>query len=136
MRQALGPGALGRPRGIGWRGRWEGGLGWGIHVNPWLICVNVWQNPLNCCEVISLQLIKMKKKKKSFSKSSLVFSQSFESSLDSCLSSMVSLCQDTKELSRCLTWRSLSDLVHHPGAFIDTVFNPHSSEREVLLSSF
>ena len=30
MRQVLGPGALGRPRGIGWRGRWEGGLGWGI----------------------------------------------------------------------------------------------------------
>ena len=27
-------GALGRPRGIGWRGRWEGGLGWGTHVNP------------------------------------------------------------------------------------------------------
>ena len=24
MRQALGPGALGRPRGIRWRGRWEG----------------------------------------------------------------------------------------------------------------
>ena len=24
MRQALGPGALGRPRGIEWRGRWEG----------------------------------------------------------------------------------------------------------------
>ena len=33
-------GALGRPRGIGWRGRWEGGSGWGIHVNPWLIHVN------------------------------------------------------------------------------------------------
>ena len=30
MRQVLGPGALGRPRGIGWRGRWEGGSGWGI----------------------------------------------------------------------------------------------------------
>ena len=29
MRQVLGPGALGRPRGVGWRGRWEGGLGWG-----------------------------------------------------------------------------------------------------------
>ena len=41
MRQVLRPGALGRPRGIGWRGRWEGGLGWGIHVNPWLIHVNV-----------------------------------------------------------------------------------------------
>ena len=33
MRQALGPGALGRPGGSRWRGRWEGGLGWGRHVN-------------------------------------------------------------------------------------------------------
>ena len=41
MRQALGPGALGRPRGIGWRRRWEGGSGWGTHVNPWLIHFNV-----------------------------------------------------------------------------------------------
>ena len=40
MRQVLRPGALGRPRGIGWRGRWEGGSGWGIHVNPWLIHTN------------------------------------------------------------------------------------------------
>ena len=58
MRQVLRPGALGRPRGIGWRGRWEGGSGWGTHVNPWLIHVNVWQKPLKCCEVISLQVIK------------------------------------------------------------------------------
>ena len=36
----FGPGALGRPRGIGWRGRWEGGSGWGIHVYPRLIHVN------------------------------------------------------------------------------------------------
>ena len=64
MRQVLGPGALGRPRGSGWRGRWEGGLGWGIHVNPWLIQVNVWQKPLQYCKVISLQLIKIKEKKK------------------------------------------------------------------------
>ena len=41
MRQVLGPGTLGTPRGIGWRGRWEGGPGWGIHVNPWLIHFNV-----------------------------------------------------------------------------------------------
>ena len=34
MRQALRPGALGRPRGIGWRGRWEEGSRWGTHVNP------------------------------------------------------------------------------------------------------
>ena len=27
MRQVLGPGALGKPRGSGWRGRWEGGIG-------------------------------------------------------------------------------------------------------------
>ena len=41
IRQVLGAGALGRPRGIGWSGWWVGGLGWGIHVNPWLIHVNV-----------------------------------------------------------------------------------------------
>ena len=64
MRQVLGPGALGRPRGIGYRGRWEGGSGWGIHVNPWLIRVNVWQKPLQYCKVISLQLIKINAKKK------------------------------------------------------------------------
>ena len=64
MRQVLGPGALGRPRGIGSRGRWEGGSGWGIHVNPWLIHVNVWQKPLQYCKVISLQLIRKKKDKR------------------------------------------------------------------------
>ena len=37
MRQVLGPGALERPIGIRWRGRWEGGSGWEIYVNPWLI---------------------------------------------------------------------------------------------------
>ena len=46
MRQALGPGALGKPRGSRWRGRWEGGLGWGTHVDPWLFHSNVWQNSL------------------------------------------------------------------------------------------
>ena len=60
MRQVLGPGALERPRGIRWRGRWEGGSGWGIHVKPWLIHVNGWQKPLQYCKVISLQLIKKK----------------------------------------------------------------------------
>ena len=62
MRQVLRAGALGRPRGMGWRGRWEVGSGWGTHVNPWLIHVNVWQNPLQYCKVVSLQLIKMGKK--------------------------------------------------------------------------
>ena len=63
MRQVLRAGALGRPRGISWRGRWEGGSGWGIHVNPWLTHVNVWQKALQYCKVISLQLIKTNGKK-------------------------------------------------------------------------
>ena len=65
MRQVLGVGALGRPRGMGWRRR-EGGSGWGTHVNPWLIHVNVWHKLLQYCKVISLQLIKINRKKKEF----------------------------------------------------------------------
>ena len=42
----------------------EGGLGWGTHVNPWLIHVNVWQTPLQYSKVISLQLIKINEKKR------------------------------------------------------------------------
>ena len=59
----LGAGALGTPRGIRWIGRREGGSGWGTHVNPWLIHVNVWQKPLQYYKVISLQLIKINGKK-------------------------------------------------------------------------
>ena len=57
MRQVLGAGALQRPRGMGWGGRWVGDSGWGTHVNPWPIHINVWQKPLQYCKVISLQLI-------------------------------------------------------------------------------
>ena len=64
MRQVLRAGALGRPRGIGWGGRWEGDSRWGTHVNPWLIHVDVWQKPLQYCKVISLQLKKIIGKKK------------------------------------------------------------------------
>ena len=63
MRQVLGPGALGRPRGMGWGRRWEGGSEWGIHVNPWLIHVNVRQKPLQYYKVTSLQLVKINGKK-------------------------------------------------------------------------
>ena len=63
MRQMLRAGALGRPRGMGWGGRREGGLAWGLHVNPWLIHVNVWQKQLQYCKVISLQLIKINGRK-------------------------------------------------------------------------
>ena len=60
LRQVLRSGALGRPRGMGWGRRREGGLG--TDVNPWLIHVNVWQKPLQS-KVISLQLIKINEKK-------------------------------------------------------------------------
>ena len=69
MRQVLGAGALGKPRGMGWGGRWKGG--WGTHVNPWLIHVNVWQKPLQCCKVISPQLIKINGEKKAKRKKEL-----------------------------------------------------------------
>ena len=36
-------------------GEW-GCSGWGTHVYPWLIHVDVWQKPLQYCKVISLQL--------------------------------------------------------------------------------
>ena len=63
MREVLRAGALGRPRGMGWGGRREGGSGWGTHVNPWMIHVNVWQKPLQYCKVNSLRLIKINLKK-------------------------------------------------------------------------
>ena len=52
----------GKTQRDGMGGKWEGGPGWGIHVNPWLI--HVQQNTLQYCKVISLQLIKIKIKKK------------------------------------------------------------------------
>ena len=41
---------------MGWGGRWEGDSGWGTHVHPGLIHVNVWQKLLQYCKVIHLQL--------------------------------------------------------------------------------
>ena len=45
--------------GMGWDGMGKevgGGSGWGTHVHPWLIHINVWQKPLQYCKVMSLQL--------------------------------------------------------------------------------
>ena len=63
---------------MGWGGSWEGGSGWGTHVNPWLIHVNVWQKPLQYCKVVNPQLIKIngkqliiKKKKDTWSRATL-----------------------------------------------------------------
>ena len=43
-----------------WGGRWEGGSGWGTHVHPCPIHINVWQKSLQYCKVMSLQLKKIK----------------------------------------------------------------------------
>ena len=51
------------PEGWDGEGGRRGGSGWGTHVNPWLIHVNVWQKPLQYCKVVSLQLIKINGKK-------------------------------------------------------------------------
>ena len=66
--RVLSAGALGWPWGMGWGGRWEGFSGWGTHVNPWLIHVNVWQKPLQYYKIISLQLIKINEKEKELRK--------------------------------------------------------------------
>ena len=44
----------------GWGGEeGEGGVqDWGTHVHPWLVHVNVWQNPPQYCKVVILQKIK------------------------------------------------------------------------------
>ena len=74
VKQITSPGWMHETSAQGWctgktqrdgMGREVGGVsGWGTHVNPWLIHVNVWQKPLQYCKVISLQLIKINKKKK------------------------------------------------------------------------
>ena len=37
------------PEGWDGEGGGRGGLGWGTHVYPWPIHVNVWQKPLQYC---------------------------------------------------------------------------------------
>ena len=51
------------PEGWDGEGGGSGGSRWGAHVSPWLIHVNVWQNHYNIVKKISLQLIKINKKK-------------------------------------------------------------------------
>ena len=87
MKQIISPGWMPETSAQGWcTGKTQrdgmgreagGGMGWGTHVNPWLIHVNVWQKPLQYCKVISLQLINISGKKffkKKFSDSNFSFS--------------------------------------------------------------
>ena len=54
----LGPGALGRPRGMEWGGRRVEGSGWGTHVYLWQIHFDIRQSQYN--------IVKVKKKKRQF----------------------------------------------------------------------
>ena len=56
----LGAGALGRPKGMVWRGRREEGSGWGTHVYLWRIHFDIWQNQYNIVKFKNK--IKLKKK--------------------------------------------------------------------------
>ena len=49
---------------MGWGGIWEESSGWGIHVHPWLIHVNVEQKPLQYCNYPPIKINKLIKKKK------------------------------------------------------------------------
>ena len=56
--RALKAGALGQPRGVGW----EGGQDGETHVHSWVIHVDIWQKPPQCCKEMILQwLINLKK---------------------------------------------------------------------------
>ena len=69
VKQITSPGWMHETSVQGWyTGMGRGESGWGTHLNPWLIHVNVWQKPLQYCKVISLQLIKTIGKKKRIEK--------------------------------------------------------------------
>ena len=57
----LGAGALGRPRGMIWRGRREAGSGWGTHVYLWRIHFDIWQNQYNIVKFKNKMKLKNKK---------------------------------------------------------------------------
>ena len=65
----LGAGALGRPRGMEWGGRREGGSGWGTHVYLWRIHFDIWQNQYNIVKFKNkIKLKKINKQKKEIKK--------------------------------------------------------------------
>ena len=56
MRQGVQGWCTGMILGYGMKREVGGGSGWGTHVHPWLIHVDLLQKPLQYCKVISLQL--------------------------------------------------------------------------------
>ena len=50
----------------------------GTYVYLWLICVDVWQKPIQCCKEIILQLKKLFKKKKMLPQYNFFFNITFK----------------------------------------------------------
>ena len=63
MRQVLRAGALGRPSGMGWGGRWEGEIRMVNTCKSMADSCQCMQKPLQYCKVVSLQLIKINGRK-------------------------------------------------------------------------
>ena len=70
MRQALGLGALGRPRGIGWRGRWES-IGMGNTCKSMVDSFQCMTKPTTIKKIKRNKLKKRQWKKKIFKDESL-----------------------------------------------------------------
>ena len=60
----LGARALGWPREMVCRGRWEGGSGLGTRVHPWQIHVDVWQNQYSIVKQNKVKIFLKSEKKK------------------------------------------------------------------------
>ena len=73
----LGGGALGRPRGMVWGGRWERGSGWGTCVYLWQIHVDIWQNQYNIIKLKN-KIKKIKGAKKLFPPCSFLSREMFK----------------------------------------------------------
>ena len=118
MRQALGPGALGKPRGSGWRGRWEGGIGMGNTCKPMAVSFQ--------CMTKSTTI----KKKKN---TTLVTSCLLGSSYKTPFSIKLSL-NSTKSLQSCLILCNPMDCIL-PGPSIHGIFQARILEWIVMPSS-
>ena len=84
-------GALGRPRGMVWRGRREEGSRWGTHVYQWRIHFDIWQNQYNIVKLKNkIKFKKSRKKKRILAWIAISYSRGFFQPRDPAWASSVS----------------------------------------------